>query len=99
MTPFRQAVMVLCWFRGEHDIPKLGRDHRISRATAYRYKPICAPTRTRASVGTTIGTDWTGSLITVCTAAATGAALYALAGRVLGITEFRALTTALRINM
>ncbi|GAA4537145.1 IS5-like element IS470 family transposase [Nonomuraea ferruginea] len=29
--------MVLCWFRGEHDIPKLGRDHHVSRATAYRY--------------------------------------------------------------
>ncbi|GAA3572631.1 hypothetical protein GCM10022419_061930 [Nonomuraea rosea] len=37
LTPFRQAVMVLCWFRGERDIPKLGRDHRVSRATAYRY--------------------------------------------------------------
>ncbi|MFI6604789.1 transposase family protein [Nonomuraea sp. NPDC050536] len=37
LSPFRQAVMVLRWFRGEHDIPKLGRDHRISRATAYRY--------------------------------------------------------------
>ncbi|TDC91033.1 IS5/IS1182 family transposase [Nonomuraea deserti] len=37
LSPFRQAVMVVRWFRGEHDIPKLGRDHRISRATAYRY--------------------------------------------------------------
>ncbi|MEU7000686.1 IS5/IS1182 family transposase, partial [Nonomuraea sp. NPDC046570] len=37
LTPFRQAVMVLGWFRGERDIPKLGRDHRVSRATAYRY--------------------------------------------------------------
>ncbi|WP_433347645.1 transposase family protein [Microtetraspora malaysiensis] len=37
LSPFRQAVMVLRWFRGEHDIPKLGRDHRVSRATAYRY--------------------------------------------------------------
>ncbi|GAA1738734.1 hypothetical protein GCM10009734_50870 [Nonomuraea bangladeshensis] len=37
LTPFRQAVMVVRWFRGEHDIPKLGRDHRVSRATAYRY--------------------------------------------------------------
>src|SRR5690606_8039765 len=34
---FRQAVMVLRWFRGERDIPKLGRDHKVSRATAYRY--------------------------------------------------------------
>ncbi|MEV8639071.1 hypothetical protein AB0395_46185 [Streptosporangium sp. NPDC051023] len=31
---FWQAVMVLRWFRGEGDIPKLGRDHRVSRATA-----------------------------------------------------------------
>ncbi|WP_170223621.1 hypothetical protein [Nonomuraea turkmeniaca] len=37
LDPFRQAVMVLCWFRGENDIPKLGRDHRVFRATAYRY--------------------------------------------------------------
>ncbi|MEV4162144.1 transposase family protein [Nonomuraea dietziae] len=37
LSPFWQAVMVLRWFRGEHDVPKLGRDHRISRATAYRY--------------------------------------------------------------
>ncbi len=29
--------MVLRWFRGERDIPKLGRDHEVSRATAYRY--------------------------------------------------------------
>lgn len=37
LTCFRQAVMVLCWLPGERDIPKLGRDHRVSRATAYRY--------------------------------------------------------------
>ncbi|WP_127932553.1 HARBI1 family protein [Nonomuraea polychroma] len=37
LSPFWQAVMVLRWFRGEHDVPKLGRDHRVSRATAYRY--------------------------------------------------------------
>lgn len=37
LTPFWQAVLILRWFRGEHDIPKLGRDHRVSRATAYRY--------------------------------------------------------------
>ncbi|MFI9594439.1 transposase family protein [Nonomuraea sp. NPDC052265] len=36
LSPFRQAVMVVRWFRGEHDVPKLGRDHRVSRATAYR---------------------------------------------------------------
>ncbi|MFC0039521.1 transposase family protein [Actinomadura rayongensis] len=28
---------MLRWFRGDRDIPGLGRDHRISRATAYRY--------------------------------------------------------------
>lgn len=37
LTPFWQAVLILRWFRGERDIPKLGRDHRVSRATAYRY--------------------------------------------------------------
>ncbi|MEV4090578.1 transposase family protein [Nonomuraea fuscirosea] len=37
LTPFWQAVLVLRWFRGESDIPKLGRDHGVSRATAYRY--------------------------------------------------------------
>ncbi|WP_442945773.1 hypothetical protein [Nonomuraea sp. LPB2021202275-12-8] len=37
LTPFWQVVLILRWFRGEHDIPKLGRDHRLSRATAYRY--------------------------------------------------------------
>ncbi|SPL90018.1 unnamed protein product [[Actinomadura] parvosata subsp. kistnae] len=28
LTPFWQAVLVLRWFPGESDIPKLGRDHR-----------------------------------------------------------------------
>lgn len=37
LTCFWQAVMALRWFRGETDIPGLGRDHRVSRATAYRY--------------------------------------------------------------
>jgi hypothetical protein len=37
LTPFWQAMLVLRWFQGEHDIPKLGGDHRASRATAYRY--------------------------------------------------------------
>ncbi|MGP4102268.1 transposase family protein [Nonomuraea sp. KM90] len=37
LSPFRQAIMALRWFRGERDIPKLGRDHHVSRATAYRY--------------------------------------------------------------
>ncbi|MEV3981702.1 murein biosynthesis integral membrane protein MurJ [Nonomuraea sp. NPDC049758] len=47
-------------------------------------------------LGARLGTDWTGSLVTLCTAAAIGAALYALAARVLRITEFGALTAALR---
>ncbi|MEV4183883.1 hypothetical protein AB0J28_20880 [Streptosporangium canum] len=29
--------MVPRWFRGERGVPELGRDHRISRTTAYRY--------------------------------------------------------------
>lgn len=37
LSCFWQAVMVLRWFRGQTDIPKLGRDHAVSRATAYRY--------------------------------------------------------------
>lgn len=37
LSPFRQAIMVMRWFRGERDVPQLGRDHRVSRATAYRY--------------------------------------------------------------
>ncbi|MQA62356.1 MAG: IS5/IS1182 family transposase [Actinophytocola sp.] len=34
---FRQAVLGLRWFRQHADITALGRDHGISRATAYRY--------------------------------------------------------------
>ncbi|MGW4795024.1 hypothetical protein ACWEPC_21705 [Nonomuraea sp. NPDC004297] len=30
-------MLILRWFRGEYYILKLGRDHRDSRATAYRY--------------------------------------------------------------
>ncbi|MEO3784929.1 transposase family protein [Actinocorallia sp. B10E7] len=37
LTPFWQAVLVLRWFRGDKDVPGLGRDHRVSRATAYRH--------------------------------------------------------------
>ncbi len=37
LTCFVHAVMVLRWFRGYADITALGRDHGISRATAYRY--------------------------------------------------------------
>lgn len=49
-------------------------------------------------LGVTTGTAWTGSLVTTCAAAAIGAALYALAARLLRITEFRALSAALGIN-
>jgi hypothetical protein len=37
LTCFNQAVLALRWFRGHGDITTLGRDHRVSRATAYRY--------------------------------------------------------------
>jgi hypothetical protein len=37
LTPFRQAVLVLRWFRDHTDPAALGRDHGVSRATAYRY--------------------------------------------------------------
>jgi hypothetical protein len=37
LTCFWQAVLVLRWFRDRTDPTALGRDHDISRATAYRY--------------------------------------------------------------
>jgi hypothetical protein len=37
LTCFWQAVLVLRWFRDRADPAALGRDHGISRATAYRY--------------------------------------------------------------
>ncbi|MBB4919121.1 transposase family protein [Streptosporangium saharense] len=37
LTCFEQAVMGLRWFRDRTDRAALGRDHGISRATAYRY--------------------------------------------------------------
>ncbi|WP_202873848.1 hypothetical protein [Kribbella speibonae] len=37
MACFRQAVLGLRWFRQGADITTLGRDHGVSRATAYRY--------------------------------------------------------------
>ena len=37
LTCFWQAVLGLRWFRQHADITALGRDHGISRATAYRY--------------------------------------------------------------
>ena len=37
LTCFRQAVLGLRWFRQHADITALGRDHGVSRATAYRY--------------------------------------------------------------
>ena len=37
LTCFWQAVLVLRWFRDRTDPATLGRDHRVSRSTAYRY--------------------------------------------------------------
>ena len=37
LTPRAQAVLALRWFRDRTRIEALGRDHGISRATAYRY--------------------------------------------------------------
>lgn len=37
LTCFRQAVLGLRWFRDHTAAERLGRDHRISRATSYRY--------------------------------------------------------------
>ncbi len=37
LTCFWQAVLGLRWFRDRTDPAKLGRDHRVSRVTAYRY--------------------------------------------------------------
>jgi hypothetical protein len=37
LTPRAQAVLALRWFRNRTRIEALGRDHGISRATAYRY--------------------------------------------------------------
>lgn len=50
------------------------------------------------AVGPATGTAWAGALITVSAATIAGGALYALAARVLRITEFTALTAALRIS-
>ncbi|WP_425464593.1 transposase family protein [Nocardia yunnanensis] len=37
LTPFRQAMFVLAWFRKREDIAVLGAGFGISRSTAYRY--------------------------------------------------------------
>lgn len=37
LTCYRQAVLALRWFRNGGDRAALGRDHGVSRATAYRY--------------------------------------------------------------
>jgi hypothetical protein len=37
LTCFYQAVLALRWFRDRTDVAALGRDHNVSRATAYRY--------------------------------------------------------------
>ena len=38
LTPFRQAVFVLAWFRDGGDVERLGAGFGLSRATAYRYR-------------------------------------------------------------
>ena len=38
LTPFRQAVFLLAWFRDGGDIERLGAAFGLSRATAYRYR-------------------------------------------------------------
>ena len=38
LTPFRQAVFVLAWFRDGGDVERLGKGFGLSRATAYRYR-------------------------------------------------------------
>jgi hypothetical protein len=37
LTPYKQAVLGLRWFRHRTPIPKLARDNNIGRATGYRY--------------------------------------------------------------
>ncbi|MEU5852917.1 hypothetical protein [Saccharopolyspora shandongensis] len=37
LSPLKQAVMGLRWFRDRTAIPALARDNNISRATGYRY--------------------------------------------------------------
>jgi hypothetical protein len=37
LTPYRQAVLVLRWFRDATPVHRLATDHRISVATTYRY--------------------------------------------------------------
>jgi hypothetical protein len=37
LVPFRQAVLVLCWFRERGCVHCLARDAEISQATGYRY--------------------------------------------------------------
>lgn len=38
LSPFRQAVFVLAWFRDGGDVERLGAGFGLSRATAYRYR-------------------------------------------------------------
>ncbi len=37
LTPYRQAVLVLRWFRDATPVHRLAADHQVSLATAYRY--------------------------------------------------------------
>src|SRR4051812_7541895 len=38
LTCFKQALLVLVWFRTKADVPVLGAGFGVSRATAYRYR-------------------------------------------------------------
>ena len=38
LTCFRQALLVLVWFRTKGDIAVVGAGFKVSRATAYRYR-------------------------------------------------------------
>ncbi len=38
LTCFKQALLVLVWFRTKADVPVVGAGFGVSRATAYRYR-------------------------------------------------------------
>lgn len=45
LTCFKQAVMVLAWFRTQGDVEVVGAGFGLSRATAYRYRRTRPTTR------------------------------------------------------
>ena len=52
LTCREQAVLALRWFRDRTRVEALGRDHGVSRATAYRYPPWQHSSRPSASSST-----------------------------------------------